>query len=116
VARIVWGAGRSRWREENQGFNVPKNSGLNREHAYREKEHFGAYYLLLPLAHILLQLLEKGSLLRDLARQAGKRSAVALLGGLKNRAEGLVESLRNLAWPEEAFGRAGKMQIRLDSS
>jgi hypothetical protein len=116
VEGIVRGAGRPRWREENQGFNVQKNSGLNLEHAYCEKDHFGAYYLLLQIAHILLQLLEKGSLLRTLARQAGKRSAVALLGSLKNIAESLVESLRNLVWPEEVFGKSGKIQIRLDSS
>ena len=116
VARLAWGAGRSRWREENQGFNVQKNSGLNLEHAYSEKGHFGAYYVLLQMAHILLQLLEKGSLLRALAREAGKRSAVALLGSLKNIADNLVESLRNLAWPEGVFGQAGKIQIRLDSS
>jgi len=116
VARLGWGAGRPRWREEKQGFNVQKNSGLNLEHASSEKDHFGVYYLLLQLAHILLQLLEKGSLLRALARQAGKDSAVALLGSLKNIAEFLVESVRNLVWPEEVFGPAGKMQIRLDSS
>jgi hypothetical protein len=116
VERIVWGAGRSRWREENQGFNVQKNSGLNLEHAYSEKGHFGVYYLLLQLAHILLQLLEKGSLLRSLARQSGKGSVVALLGSLKNLAEFLVESLRNLVWPGEVFAPTGPMQIRLDSS
>jgi hypothetical protein len=116
VERIVWGAGRPRWWEENQGFNVQKNSGLNLEHAYSEGEHFGVYYLLLQMAHILLQLLEKGSLLRELARQAGKRSALKLFGGLKNIAENLVESLRNLVWPEEVFGEAGQIQIRLDSS
>jgi hypothetical protein len=116
VERIVWGAGRPRWWEENQGFNVQKNSGLNLEHAYSEKGHFGAYYLLLQVAHILLQLVEKGSLLRELARQSGKRSAVALLGSLKNIAEFFVESLRNLRWPQEVFGPAGQIQIRLDSS
>ncbi len=116
VERVVWGAGRPRWWEENQGFNVQKNSGLNLEHAYSEGEHFGAYYLLLQIAHIILQLLEKGSLLRQLAQQAGKRSAVHLLGSLKNIAEALVESLRNLAWPAEVFDDPGPMQIRLDSS
>ena len=89
---------------------------MNLEHAYSEGGHFGAYYLLLQVAHILTQLLEKGSLLRGLARQAGKRTAVALLGGLKNIAACLVEGLRNLPWPAEAFGEPGKMQIRLDSS
>jgi hypothetical protein len=116
VAKLAWGVGRARWCEENQGFNVQKNSGLNLEHAYSEKEHFGVYYLLLQLAHLLLQLLEKGSLLRDLAQQAGKRSAVALLGSLKNIADYLVESLRNWDWPQEAFDAAGKRQIRFDSS
>jgi hypothetical protein len=116
VEELSWEAGRARWRQENQGFNVQKNSGLNLEHAYSEGEHFGAYYLLLQIAHILLQLLEKGSLLRQLARQAGKESAVGLLGSLRNIAAFLVESLRNLAWPEEVFGPAGPMQIRLDDS
>ncbi len=54
--------------------------------------------------------------MRALARDAGKRSAVALLGSLKDRADSLAEGLRNLAWPEEAFGPAGRRQIRLDSS
>jgi hypothetical protein len=115
VEKIAWDAGRARWGEENQGFNVQKNSGLNLEHAYSEGEHFGAYYLLLQVAHILLQLLEKGSLLRQLAIQAGKRSALALFGSLKNIAAYLVESLRNLVWPAEVFGPAPKRQIRLES-
>jgi hypothetical protein len=116
VEGVVWGVGRPRWREENQGFNEQKNGGMNLEHAYSEGGHFGAYYLLLQVAHILMQLVEKGGLLRGLARQAGKRSAVALLGGLRNIAACLVEGLRNLLWPDEAFGEPGKIQIRLDSS
>jgi hypothetical protein len=116
VKGIVWEAGRPRWRVENQGFNVQKTSDLNLEHAYSEGEHFGVYYLLLQVAHILLQLMEKGSLLRQLAREAGKRCGVSLLGSLKNIAVFLVESLRNWAWPEEVFGAGEGMQIRLDSS
>jgi hypothetical protein len=116
VEKIAWGAGRARWREENEGFNVQKNSGMNLEHAYSEGTHFGAYYLLLQMAHILLQLLEKGSLLRALAVEAGKKSAVGLFGSLANIAEFLVESMRNLQWASEAFEPGRKMQIRLDSS
>jgi hypothetical protein len=116
VEAIANEAGRARWREENQGFNMQKNSGLNLEHAYSEGEHFGVYYVLLQIAHILLQLVEKGSLLRELARQAGKRSAVDLLGSLKNIAEFLVESLRNCLWPDEVFATGEKIQIRLDTS
>jgi hypothetical protein len=115
VEGLAWGAGRARWVEENQGFNVQKTSELNLEHAYSEGAHFGAYYLLLQAAHVMLQLLEKGGLLRALAAQAGKKSAVALLGSLKNIAAFLVESLRNLAWPAEAFDTSQKRQIRLDS-
>ncbi len=114
VQEVASKGGRQRWCIENQGFNVQKNSGLNLEHAYSEGEHFGAYYLLLQIAHILLQLLEKGSLLRNLAQQQGKSSAVALFGSLKNMAERLLESLRNLLWPEQAYRRK-RMQIRLDS-
>jgi hypothetical protein len=116
VQEVAWGAGRSRWGIENQGFNLQKTSEMNLEHAYSEKEHFGVYYLLLQVAHILLQLLEKGSLLRTLARQAGKKSIVALLGSLKNLARFLVESLRNLRWPAEALDSGERIQIRLDSS
>src|SRR5262249_55104059 len=107
--------GRQRWCIENQGFNVQKNSGLNMEHAYSEADHWSAYYLLMQIAHILLQLLEKGSLLQQLAQQQDKNSAVAFFGSLKNIGEGLRESLRNLLWPNEAFATARK-QIRLNSS
>ena len=67
---------------------------------------------------LLLQLLEKGSLLRRLARERGKRTAVELFGSLKNMAQRLLESLRYRRWPDEVFDRAGggKIQIRLDSS
>jgi hypothetical protein len=115
VQEVASKGGRQRWCIENQGFNVQKNSGMNLEHAYSEGEHFGAYYLLLQIAHILLQLLEKGSLLRQLAQQQGYSSAVALFGSLKNMAERLLESLRNLLWPDQAYVRM-PMQIRFDSS
>jgi hypothetical protein len=103
VQEVATQGGRQRWCIENQGLNVQKNSGLNLEHAYSEGAHWAVYYYLLQIAHLLLQLLEKGSLLRQLAQAQGKSSAVALFGSLKNMAERLLESLRNLIWPEEAF-------------
>jgi hypothetical protein len=115
VVAVALEGGRQRWYIENQGFNVQKTSGLNMEHAYSEGEHWSVYYFLLQIAHILLQLLEKGSLLRQLAQQQGKSSATALFGSLKNMAERLLESLRNLIWPEEAYTPV-RMQIRFDSS
>jgi hypothetical protein len=67
---------------------------------------------------MLLQRVEKGGLLRHLAQQEGKRTAVALFGSLKDMAQRLLESLRYRHWPEEAFdvAAARKIQIRLDSS
>ena len=117
VVEVATKGGRARWREENQGFNTQKNSGLNLEHAYSHTG-YAAYYVLLQIGHLLLQLVEKGSLLRQLAQEQGKRTAVALYGSLKNMAHRLLESLRYRHWPDEAFdpAGAGSIQIRLDSS
>ncbi len=116
VQEVATKGGRERWREENEGFNTQKNSGLNLEHAYSHK-CWEAYYFLLQIAHLILQLVEKGSLLQQLAEQQGKKTAVELFGSLKNVAQRLLESLRYLHWPEEAFdpAAAARRQIRLDS-
>jgi hypothetical protein len=70
------------------------------------------------MAHMLLQLVEKGSLLLHLAEAQGQRTAVGLFGSLKNVAQRLLESLRYRHWPDAAFDRtaAAAIQIRLDSS
>ena len=117
VVAIATRGGRQRWREENEGFNTQKNSGLNLEHAYSHTS-WAAYYFLLQIAHLMLQLVEKGSLLRRLAQEQGKRTAVELFGSLKNIAQRLLESLRYWHWPDEVFDRVrvGAIQIRLDSS
>ena len=117
VIEVATDGGRQRWRTENEGFNTQKNSGLNLEHAYSHT-CWQAYYFLLQIAHLLLQLVEKGSLLLDLAQEQGKRRAVDLFGSLKNMAQRLLESLRYRHWPDEAFdpAGAGSIQIRLDSS
>ena len=117
VVTVATQGGRTRWREENEGFNAQKNSGLNLEHAYSHR-CWAAYYFLLQIAHLLLQLVEKGSLLRRLAQEQGKRTAVEWYGSSKNMAQRLLESLRYWRWPEEAFdgAGAGSIQIRLDSS
>jgi hypothetical protein len=117
VGDVATNGGRARWRAENEGFNTQKNSGLNLEHAYSHT-CWAAYYFLLQIAHLLLQLVEKGSLLRHLAQEQGKRTALELFGSLKNLAQRLLDSLRYRRWPEEVFDRtaAGAIQIRLDSS
>jgi hypothetical protein len=117
VVAVATHGGRVRWREENEGFNTQKNSGLNLEHAYSHR-CWAAYYFLLQIGHLLLQLVEKGSLLRHLAAEQGKRTAVALFGSLKNIAQRLLESLRYWHWSDAAFDpvEASGLQIRLDSS
>lgn len=117
VEEIAQQGGRYRWKVENEGFNRQKNSGLNLEHVYStDPEKWKAYYLLLQIAFIVVQLLERGSLLRRLAEELG-RPVWKLFGSLKNVARRLLESVRFLRWPEEWFGpEAQRLRISLDSS
>ncbi len=118
IEEIAQKGGRERWTIENEGFNRQKNSGLNLEHVYSiDPEKWKSYYLLLQLAFILIQLLERGSLLRRLAAKLG-RPLLKLFGSLKNIARRLLESLRNQDWEEAWFdpATAGRIHISLDSS
>jgi hypothetical protein len=118
VEEIAQKGGRDRWKVENEGFNRQKNSGLNLEHVYSiDPEKWKAYYLLLQIAFILVQLVERGSLLRRLADELG-RPVWKLFGSLKNVARRLLDSVRFLEWEEEWFDAraAGKLRIKLDSS
>jgi hypothetical protein len=118
VEEIAQKGGRGRWKVENEGFNRQKNSGLNLEHVYSvDSEKWKAYYLLLQIAFILVQLLERGNLLRRLAEEVG-RPVWKLFGSLRNVARRLLDSLRFLDWEEDWFDskQAGKLRIGLDSS
>jgi hypothetical protein len=117
VIEVATKGGRQRWHIENQGFNTQKNSGLNLEHAYSHGVQWAAYYFLLQIAHLLLQLVEKGSLLQRLAAECGK-TPLQLFGSLKNMAQRLLDSVRYLTWPTAVYDAtaAGRIQIRLDSS
>ncbi len=113
VVSIATKGGRRRWTIENQGFNLQKNSDLNLEHAYStDPDGLKAYYYFLQIAHIMLQLLEHGSLLRHLAQAQGK-TPLALFGSLRNIARRLLEGLRNSPLPDEP---RVAIQIRLDTS
>lgn len=116
VIEIATKGGRHRWHIENQGFNIQKNSDLNMEHAYSHR-NWQAFYYLLQIAHLILQLMEKGNLLVRLAREVGKTPR-QLFGSLKNIARRLLESFRNLWFPDEAYdpAAAARMQIRLNDS
>jgi len=108
--QLVNRGGRMRWKIENEGFNVQKNGNLQLEHIYSyDLNAAKAYYLLLQIAHIVLQLVWKGSLLKA----ARKR-----LHSMKNLFSRMAEHLRNKLMPEridleeDMKGR----QIRIDSS
>lgn len=118
VEEIAEKGGRARWKVENEGFNRQKNSGLNLEHVYsNDPEKWKIYYVLLQLAFILVQLLERGSLLRRLAEECG-RPVWKLFGSLKNVARRLLDSVRYTRWAEEWFDvhQAARVHISLDSS
>jgi hypothetical protein len=116
VVDVATKGGRHRWHLEKQGFNTQKNSGFNLEHAY---SHCcgQAFYYLLQIAHLILQLLEKGSLLRHWAQELGQ-TPLQLLGSLKNIARRLLDSIRYLRIEDAAYDpvAAARIQIRLDSS
>jgi hypothetical protein len=103
--------GRLRWKIENEGFNVQKNGGYNLEHAYTKNKH-GAqiYYLLMQVAHLLMQLMEKGSLLA--ARFAHG------FGSARNLALRLLEALRNATLSQTQYDDlcTQPIQIRFNSS
>lgn len=109
VATLANRGGRCRWKIENEGFNNQKNGGFNLEHAYSigdwENKDF---YLLMQIAHIILQLIERGSLLAQPCKK--------LLGSLRNVAKRLAESLRFCSLANDAVdpATAGRIRIRLD--
>lgn len=111
VATLGNRGGRCRWKIENEGFNVQKNGGFNLEHAYSiHDRQIKDYYLLLQTAHLILQLMERGSLLGQDCKK--------LFGSLRNLARRLSESLRYFAIPTDAadLRLAARIQIRLDTS
>jgi len=111
VAILVNRGARLRWKIENEGFNVQKTSELQLQHAYsHDPVAQKVFYLLLQLACILFQLIQRGSLLRQ-SFPDGLRTA-------KNLAFRLLEAWRNLSIEAELFMALGqgRFQIRLDSS
>lgn len=99
--------GRLRWKIENEGFNAQKNGGYNLEHSYSQNETASKnYYILLQIAHIINQLMEKGSLLRKQIRKT--------FGCLRNIARQLLEDFRTKTFTSEKLQScfASPFQIR----
>jgi len=119
VVAIAEQGGRNRWKIENQGFNTQKNSGLNLTHAYSiGRDNLKAFYYLLQIGHIFLQLLEYGRLLTQLAHRYGQPTARQLFGSLANIARFLLDSFRYFRLPDQGFDphAAARCYIGLNTS
>jgi hypothetical protein len=103
--------GRCRWKIENQGFNTQKHGGYALEHPYCEDWTAAQnFYFLMQIAHLIAQLIQKGSLLTA--------PPAKLFGSLRAFALRLLEAWR-IETPDPAdfhAQMAGPFQIRLDSS
>ena len=109
VTTLANDGGRIRWKVENEGFNVQKNGGYGLEHAYTNNPTSSkVFYFLLQIAHMLAQLLDKGSLLR--------KTFPAGFGSAKNLAFRLLEAWRNAPLTKEAIDPwlRARFQIRFD--
>lgn len=92
--------GRLRWKIENEGNNMQKNGGYGLGHAYSESKNAQkGFHALMQIAHLGMQLIEKGSLLLGKA-----------FGSIRNVAKRLFESLRYEVFQKPA-GRP-RIQIR----
>jgi hypothetical protein len=111
VITLAHHGGRDRWKVENEGFNVQKNGGYGLEHVYTNNMNSAKiFYFLLQIAHTIVQLMEKGSLLKSCFPQG--------FGSIKNLAFHILEAWRGvLLSPEdmEAIEKAG-FQIRFNTS
>lgn len=111
VAALGNRGGRVRWKIENEGFNNQKNGGFALEHVYGAGLwQLKNYYLLLQIAHLIVQLVERGNLLADRPSK--------LFGSLRAFARRLTESFRGSLIPLEAVDAAlaARIQIRLSPS
>jgi hypothetical protein len=105
IIKIAKG-GRLRWKIENEGFNIQKNRGFNLKHPYSQNERaMKNLYLLLQIAYIISQLMEKGSLLADKIQKA--------FGSVTSVFEQLLEDLRTRSIGTDFLKKP--MQIRLSS-
>ena len=110
-AKIPWIAGLFRM------FKVFK-AELNLEHVFcTDPELLKAYYYLMQIAHMIMQIFEASSLLRQLARECGQ-TPWQLFGSLKNLARRLLECFRYFALSAAAFasGQAHRIYFHVDSS
>lgn len=92
VVRLSNEGGRLRWKVENEGFNVQKNGGYGLTHEYSKSENSAKiFHILMQIAHLWMQLLVKGSLIRRWFPRG--------MGSVKNVGFRLLEAWRNAHMP-----------------
>jgi len=95
---------------------MQKNGGYNLEHAYGlNGDVLKCFYIFVQMAHLIMQLVEKGSLLRRAVKKHGK-SILAVYGSLRNIARSFLDCLRYCKIPDEATNPTRPIQIRFDTS
>lgn len=72
--------GRLRWKIENEGFNTQKNLGYELEHKFSRVSYTALqnYYLLLQVAHMINQFVEKSAEVTKLMGEHSKQTITAL--------------------------------------
>ena len=107
VVALANEGGRIRWKIENEGFNTQKNGGYGLGHGYTKDANAAKiFYYLLQIAHVIEQLITKGSLL--------KRFFPRGVGSGKNLAFRLLEAMRNFSFGKILLNTitAWRLQIR----
>ena len=102
--------GRLRWKIENEGFNVQKNCEYQMQHVYSNQPIAGKnYYLLMQIAHLLLQLLLHGRICKAMRQRIRE---------LRNFFRLIKEHFTNRVLPVNLTNPnfIPTIQIRLDSS
>jgi len=73
-------SGRIRWKIENEGFNTQKNGGYRLEHKFSRTSYpaMQNYYILLQIAHMINQLVERTGEVAELMTEHSKQTLVDL--------------------------------------
>lgn len=91
VIELANNGGRLRWKVENEGFNVQKNGVYGLTHEYSKNDNSAKiFHILMQIAHLFMQLLTAGNLIR---RWFGG------MGSVKNVSFRLLEAWRNAHLP-----------------
>lgn len=117
AAHIANRGGRPRWKIENEGFNEQKNGEFELKHDYGSKGYcWYNDYLIVQVAHLLIQLVEHGDLIKKLSRGVYRTFREAFRT-LKSFVARLRESVQRDRVSTPIKGpNPMHLQIRLDSS